>query len=166
MAIIKVSAASTPVLASDIQVKYENLYEFLMDFLWEFEVIQALADLEISIFKRFPDKEEMLHRLDELDHSIKYTYEEQAETDHPEFKEAFEALRDAIEDYEDPGCELYSVEEFVSDPVSAASEPSGIEKRKFKFGDITETTKEEKELQEEAINTLNNPFENNEEGEE
>ena len=37
------------------------------------------------------------------------------------------------------------------------------EKEKFKFGEITKTTKEERELQEEAINTLQNPFEEGEE---
>ena len=66
-----------------------------------------------------------------------------------EFKEAVEDLEDAITNYEDPGCELYSVEEVIDDPKDIAASddmtmPNG--KRKFKFGEIKKTTKEEREM--------------------
>lgn len=160
------------VTSSDIQVKYEQLYGFLMDFLWEFTTVQALANLEIAIFKRFPDKDEMLRCLANLKRSIIYTANELAEDDEVEFKEAIDDLEDAINNYENAGCELYSVEELIDDPDDVMSADdmyapeSEIDKRKFKFGDIRHTTKEERELQEEAMNTLSNPFETNEEGEE
>lgn len=160
------------ITSSDIQVKYEQLYEFLMDFLWEFTTVQALANLEIAIFKRFPDKDEMLRCLANLKRSIIYTANELAEDDEIEFKEAIEDLEDAINNYKDAGCELYSVEELIDDPDDVMSADdmyapeSETDKRKFKFGDIRHTTKEERELQEEAMNTLSNPFEINEEGEE
>lgn len=160
------------ITSSDIQVKYEQLYGFLMDFLWEFTTVQALANLEIAIFKRFPDKDEMLRCLANLRRSIIYTANELAEDDEAEFKEALDGLEDAINNYENAGCELYSVEELIDDPDDVMSADdmyapeSEIDKRKFKFGDIRHTTKEERELQEEAMNTLSNPFEINEEGEE
>lgn len=153
------------VTSSDIQVKYEQLYGFLMDFLWEFTTVQALANLEIAIFKRFPDKDEMLRCLRDLKRSIIYTANELAEDDEIEFKEAIDDLEDAITNYEDAGCELYSVEELIDDPDDVMSADdistpkSETDKRKFKFGDIRHTTKEERELQEEAMNTLSNPFE-------
>lgn len=158
--------SNTVITSSDLQVKYERLYKFLMGFLWEFSVVQDLANLEISIFKRFPDKDEMLKCLKELDFDISHTYNELAEDDDTEFKDAFEDLQAAIEEFENPGCELYSVEEVVDDPDDvAASEDleSPIEKRKFEIGDIKKTTAEEKALQEEAMNTLSNPFEEGEE---
>lgn len=168
MTVTKLNTSTGIVTSSDIQVKYEKLYEFLMQFLWEFEVVQDLANLEIAIFQRFPDKDEMLHCLRELEHSISYTYNELAEDDDTEFKDAFDDLATAIEEFdpEKAGCELYSVEEVVDTPRDVAASddlemPEG--KRKFKIGNIKKLTKEEKELQEEAARTLSNPFENEEE---
>lgn len=157
--------SNTVVTSSDIQVRYEQLYKFLMDFLWEFKVVQDLANLEIAIFKRFPDKDEMLNCLRILKTSISYTYNEMAEDDDEDFKTAVDKLEEAINNYEDPGCELYSVEEVIDSPDDVAASDditapkSEGEKRKFNIGDITKTTKEEQELQEEAANTLSNPFE-------
>jgi len=161
--------SKTMITSSDLRVKYETLYEFLMQFLWEFEVVQDLAYLEIAIYQAFPDKDEMVRCLNELKRDISYTYNEMAEDDDADFKEAFEDLEGAINDYdpETVGFELYNVEEVVDDPEDKidASEDIDISegKRKFKFGDITKTTKEERELQEEAARTLSNPFENTEE---
>ena len=158
--------SNTVITSSDLQVKYEKLYKFLMNYLWEFQTVQALANLELAIFKRFPDKDEMLRCLSELKLAISATYDELAEADEEKFKETFEALESAVEDFEDPGCKLYQVEEVVSDPtdISAAEDvESPIERRKFRIGDIKKVTKEERELQEEAANTLSNPFEEGEE---
>ena len=165
--------SKTMITSSDIQVKYEKLYEFLMGFLWEFQVVQSLANLEIAIFKRFPDKEEMLKYLTELNRGISYTYNDLADDDKVEFKEAYEDLEVAINDFdgETAGCELYSVEEVIDSPDDVVDASEEIEisdegKHKFEFGEIKKLTKEEKELQDEAARTLSNPFENNEEGEE
>lgn len=156
------------ITSSDIQVKYEQLYEFLMEYLWEFTTVQALADLEIAIFKRFPDKDEMIRCLRKLKSEISYTYNEMAADDLEDFKEAFEDLEETIEDYEESSCELYSVEELIDDPddIEAAdgidTPDFGSGKRKFKFGEIRHTTPEERALREEAMNTLSNPFESEE----
>ena len=158
------------ITSSDIQVKYEQLYQFLMDFLWEFQVVQALANLEIAIFKRFPEKDEMLKCLKELNHSISYTYNELAEDDKSEFKEAYEKLETAINDFDEEtaGCELYSVEEVIDSPNDVVDASDDIEisdtgKHKFEFGEIRKLSKEEKDLQEEAMRSLENPFEQGEE---
>ena len=159
--------SNTVITSSDLQVKYEKLYKFLMNFLWEFAVVQDLATLEIAIFKRFPDKDEMLNALRDLNFDISHTYTELAEDDDVEFKEAYEDLEEAINEFENPGCELYSVEEYHddTDDVAASDDLNAPDtgKRKFAMGDITKTTAEEKALQEEAANTLSNPFEEGEE---
>lgn len=164
MSVKKRTPTDTVVTSADIQVAYEHLYSILMDFLWEFHVVQDIANLEISIFQRFPDKEEMQRCLQKLKFEIQHTYNELAEDDETEFKDAVEDLEQVIEDYdeENTGCELYAVEEFVEvpKPVSSSEDidiPEG--KHKFEIGDIKKTTKEERELQEEAANTLSNPFE-------
>ena len=77
--------SNTVITSSDIQVKYEKLYKFLMQFLWEFKVVQDLANLELAVFKRFPDKDEMMNCLRILKTSISYTYNEMAEDDDEDF---------------------------------------------------------------------------------
>jgi hypothetical protein len=135
-----------------------------MDFLWEFEVVQDIANLEIAIFKRFPDKEEMLQCLHTLNQHISYTYKDLSQEEQTEFEESVKELEEAIENYdeENTGCELYAVEEVIDTPEKVKAS-DGIEapegKRKFKIGDIKKRTKEEIELQEEAAKTLSNPFE-------
>ena len=171
MSVKKITSSDELVTSADIQVKYEHLYKFLMDFLWEFRVVQTLANLEIAIFKRFPDKDEMLKYLLELKKDIANTYNELAEDDETEFKDAVEELEDAINAYdaEKAGCELYAVEEVLPNPeeiLGADDMDASEDRRKFKFGNIKKTTKEERELQEEAARTLQNPFENGEGGEE
>ena len=163
--------ADTAITSSDIQVRYEQLYKFLMEYLWEFKVVQALANLEISIFKRFPDKEEMARCLENLRRDIALTYNELNEDDEPDFKDAFDKLEEAIDAYDNAGCELYAVQEVIDDPEDVeASEDieqfgefdSEPKKKPFRFGDIEKHSAEERRLQDEAIETLNNPFESEE----
>ena len=164
MSVKKITPDEGLITSSDIQIAYEHLYKFLMDFLWEFRVVQAIANLEIAIFQRFPNKEEMQKCMRDLKLEIMQTYNELAEDDEAEFKDAVEELEQLIEGYDEEktGCELYAVEEVVDvpKPVSSSEDidmPGG--KQKFKIGNIKKTTKEERELQEEAANTLSNPFE-------
>lgn len=164
---------SKVITSSDLQVMYEQLYTFMMQYLWEFPVVQDLANLEIAVFKRFPDKDEMSKCIRELNYDISATYNELEDMDQDEFKKAFEKLETAIEEFENPGCELYAVQEIVDDPdnIEASAyideSDSESEKRPFRFGDISKRSAEERRLQEEAINTLSNPFETTaEEGEE
>jgi hypothetical protein len=159
--------SNTAITSKDLQVKYEQLYKFLMNYLWEFRTIQAIANLEIAIFKSFPDKDEMTRCLRALKQDIFYTYNELSQNDETAFKETVEDLEQAIEDYNDTGVELYGVEEVIDDPddVAASDDLNTPEegKKKFKFGEIRHTTAEERALQEEAANTLSNPFEEGEE---
>ena len=167
MSVKKITQSDPTITSADIQIAYEHLYRFLMDFLWEFTVVQSMANLEIAIFKRFPDKEEMQDCLRDLKRNISYTYTELSQDDNTEFEEAVDDLENAIEEYDEEktGCELYAVEEVVDvpKPVSSSDAINVTEgKKKFKFGSIKKLTKEEKELQEEAARTLSNPFEKEE----
>ena len=66
--------ADKQITSTDIQNKYQKLYTYLMDFLWDFDVFEKIADLEISIYDTFPDKDNMLKCLKELQYEIKDTY--------------------------------------------------------------------------------------------
>lgn len=156
------------ITSSDIQVKYQKLYNFLMQYLWEFNVVEDLANLEIACYQRFPDQDEMLKCLKKLNNRIKSTYSELSEDDEPEFEAAYDALESAIENYDS---ENASVDVFVASPPVEAMEllDAPEDKKKFKIGDIEkkdeskETEDESEENEPESKDRIVNPFEEEEE---
>ena len=147
------------VTSSDIQIKYRKLYKFLMKFLWEYKVVESLANLEMAIYRTFPDKAEMQRYLLELQKGIKDTYNELSD-DEPEFEHAYSELEQSIDDYDPDNAlvDLHSV-------VIPDEEVSEIEETKevFHAGDITKTAADDavndavEENEEE--DKLRNPFE-------
>ena len=155
------------VTSKDIQAKYVKLYKFLMQYLWSYSTVEALANLEIECYKMFPDKELMLKYLRELKRKIESTYNELSEDDKPEFEDTFTQFEKLIEDY-DPEiaeAELYSVNEPVELPESKK------EDEVYKFGNIEKIESEEGESAEEVEepeekeDKLANPFEEEEDNE-
>ncbi len=154
-----------PVTSKDIQAKYIKLYKFLMQYLWEYPTVEALANLELECYKTFPDKDAMLKYLRELEYKINSTYNELTEDDLPEFEETFEGFKKLIEDYdpENAEAELYA----VSQPAEL---PKSDEKKVYKFGNIERIKSEEAESAEEVEEPeederITNPFEEEEDNE-
>lgn len=146
----------------DIQNAYQKLYVFLMGYLWDYKVVEALANLEISCYKTFPDKDEMLKYLDELRKGIQATYNELSKEDEPEFEKACTRLANAIENYMPDSAlvEIYS----VSEPIEVDSEVIDADtKEVFKAGDIVKRentdTDDEETPEESNENEITNPFE-------
>lgn len=133
------------ILPEDIQVKYQKLYTIMRDYIWEFDVVKALAQLEVSVYQKFPNKEDMQNNLETLDVSIRDTYSELSQADDEAFQKAYEQLESYIEQYDETrGCEIYSVVEVPTDididstdDADANDSTSDSGKRKFTFGDIT-----------------------------
>jgi hypothetical protein len=138
-----------------------------MEYLWDYKVVEALANLEISCYKTFPDKDEMLKYLDELRRGIQATYNELSKDDEPEFEKAYSRLSDAINNYEPESAlvEIYSVRE----PIEIDTEVTDSDTEDvFKVGDIVkrefdesdDTNTEDEEASEESNeNEITNPFE-------
>ncbi len=155
--------ADKQITSTDIQNKYQKLYTYLMDFLWDFDVFEKIAELEISIFDTFPDKDNMLKCLKELQYEIKDTYEDLAENDDPGFEDAFNALQKSIDDYNPDNAlvELYSVEQPVELPDDTDEEDTEV----FRIGNIQHRHLDENDVDEEndevveEPDRLANPFE-------
>lgn len=146
----------------DIQAKYRKLYKFLMDYLWEYPTVEALANLEIACYKTFPDKEEMQEALKMLKQKIKTTYNELSEDDQPEFEDAVNALEQEIDEYDSENAlaELYSV--IVPEEMEDVVESTEV----FRMGNIqhshlseNDVVEENDEVIEEEPDRLANPFE-------
>ena len=139
---IHIKASTKGVITSqDIQNSYINLYYFMMDYLWDLKVVKELANLEIAIYKRFPDKDEMSNCLHKLHYDIQNTYNELADDGEGDFKKYYEALDSAIEDFDpNSGYKIYTVaavldpEEILEEgEVKESVEP---EKKKINIKDI------------------------------
>ena len=129
--------------SQDIQNAYMKFYSYMMDYLWGMKTVMNLANLEIAIFKRFPEQEEMARYLRLIDIDIRDTINSNDELPEiQEFKEAFEALSECIESYnnEKSMLDIYKVEpEIDIDDIRASSKeeekPTG-EKKTLHVGRI------------------------------
>ena len=138
---MKIESSKEVITSQDIQNRYIDLYLFMMNYLWDLRVVKELANLELAIYKRFPDKDEMSNCLHKLRYDIQATYNELAEDGEEDFKKYYEALDEAIEDFDaNTGYEIYMVasalnpEEILEEgEVEESIEP---EKKKINIKDI------------------------------
>lgn len=122
--------------SSDIQNAYMKFYPCMMNYLWDLHTVMDLANLEIAIFKRFPDKEEMQKYVDSLEINIRDTFKEDEELGQLEFKKTFEALKQCIEDYQDCGFDIYQISNSLN--IEEIKEESEPEKKTLHVGKIVE----------------------------
>lgn len=109
---VKIECSRREVITSqDIQNDYIKFYPYMMQYLWDLKTVTDLANLEIAIFKRFPDKEEMEDCIEKLEVEIRDTYRDEEDENDKEFQKAFNLLKEDIELYEDTGFEIFQVEE-------------------------------------------------------
>lgn len=57
---------------ADIQVAYNNLYKQIRKYLWDFQAVEALADLEIACYRTCQDLQEISSALNRF---VTYTLE-------------------------------------------------------------------------------------------
>lgn len=124
------------VTSQDIQNAYLKFYPNMMQYLWDMKAVMNLANLEIAIYQRFPDKEEMLKYANMLERDIQDTYRDDEDLDCVEFKKSFEQLKSYIEDYEDVGYDVYRVPEKIEAPKEEENEPEVKEKKVIEVGKI------------------------------
>ena len=99
------------ITSQDIQNDYMKFYSCMMQYLWSEKAVEHLAELEISIFKRFPDKEEMSNCIRILEYDIADTYKDEEDMQAKEFKKNFELLKEDIEDFEEVGYDIFKIDE-------------------------------------------------------
>lgn len=144
------------ITSADLQVAYMKLYSEMMKRLWNVNTVMHLANLEISIYKRFPDKEEMAKYMGLLESDIKDTFNTPDDPDAKSLKKKFELLSSKIDDFSsDTGYDIYSVtsnkdipdigESEESEEIEEVEESVGPKKKKIKIADITITPVTESE---------------------
>lgn len=117
----------------DIQNNYNHLYECLRNYIWPFDVVSAIADLEIACYKTCPSLLEVRTRLSQL---RRVTQDVMQSDD--EFNQTFEKFESDIADADDVYAVLNQVEEVKSDEDTEEVEPVGEE-----FEDVDESFDED-----------------------
>lgn len=138
---IKIESSNKEIITSqDIQNAYLKFYPFMMQYLWDIKTVMNLANLEIAIYKIFPDKDEMERYLNLLEIDIRDTYRDDTGEDAEckEFQAAFDHLRSYIEDYDNSGYDIYRIQETLDadDIIEANEEAEHKEKKVLHVGRI------------------------------
>ena len=79
--------------SNEIQNAYVNLYTQIRKYIWPFDVIDILVDLEIESFKSFPDVMKLRELLDRLYREIQSTL-----SDDKDFETAYSSFKELIDD--------------------------------------------------------------------
>lgn len=65
--------ASELVTFNEMQTQYIRLYKLLRQYIWEYQVVEHIGELEVLAFTAFADREELIHALNKLKQDIKAT---------------------------------------------------------------------------------------------
>lgn len=134
---MKIESSSREVITSqDLQNAYLKFYPFMMKFLWDINTVMHLANLEISIYKRFVDIEEVRRNLNLLELDIRDTYKDSDLPELIDFEKTFEHLKDCVESYEESGYEIYRIAENLD--VEAILTEDDLSKEDSHKGNSTE----------------------------
>ena len=92
------------IAATTFQNAYNNLYLQMYNYIWEFRIVEKLADLEISVYRVFPDIEDVKHKYNELKRAVSCTDAWKED----EFKMAFHGFETALTEDKVTDADLYS----------------------------------------------------------
>lgn len=97
------------VSGNDLQNAYIDLYSELRRYIWSYQDVKTLANLEIETFKRFPDVDQIRKYLNLMEMSARFVT-----NDDEDIKLAFQDFKDvlySIQSSEDIYAKLTEVEE-------------------------------------------------------
>lgn len=92
----------------ELQTCYVDLYTELRKYIWDFPTVEKLANLEISVYKTFPDIEEVRRHLVALTQDVKHVFNED-----PELKLAIDKFTETIDSVDSTYAKLNQVTEVV-----------------------------------------------------
>ena len=76
---------------SELQLCYNDLYKAMREYIWSYPTVEALAELEISVYQKCPDLEVVkrnLYMLDQRIRNVKY--------DDEDLKKAYDEFSDVL----------------------------------------------------------------------
>ena len=100
------------VQATTLQSAYVDLYSKLRNYVWDFETIQAIADLEIATYQTFPDLEHIQGCLESLWSTISLGYS----IDDEDLSDAYDSFKDVLSESDEiyAGIQVFKETEVVT----------------------------------------------------
>lgn len=80
--------------STQFQLAYNRLYKYIREYIWDFETINALADLEIETYKSFPDLDTLSKCLSTLKRLVNNT---EVLLDDEDLNDAFERFQGLLD---------------------------------------------------------------------
>lgn len=94
--------------SADLQNAYVKLYACLRNYIWDFRVVQLIANLEVAVYTRIPDLVEVRRYLDSLKLETRDVCQEDEE-----LSSAFDKMYDILGENTEVFSKIYVVTEVV-----------------------------------------------------
>lgn len=92
-----------------IQSAYVDLYTQVRKYIWDFSTVEKLADLEVSVYRAFPDIDEVSRCFDKLRFDLK-----SKEKDDEDLKKACDKFKSILDSDTETYIKIYQVDEVIS----------------------------------------------------
>lgn len=79
---------------NQLKTAYNRMYAVLSDYIWDYDIVEALVDVELETYKIFPDIESLRNKLWSLRMLVRQTADESRILD------AISTFSDAVDDVE------------------------------------------------------------------
>ena len=79
---------------NQLKTAYNRMYAVLSDYIWDYDIVEALVDVELETYKIFPDIESLRNKLRSLRMIVRQTADESRILD------AISTFSDAVDDVE------------------------------------------------------------------
>ena len=94
--------------STEFQSAYNWFYEEMRKYIWDLDVVEILAELEVTAYDAFVDREKLLRVLTALEREIREFFE-----DDQDLKDSFDGLMELAESDEKEYVPLFQVNEVL-----------------------------------------------------
>lgn len=91
-----------------IQREYNRLYRELRKYIWDFEAVEAIADLEVAVYQLCPDMQLIRDRL-----GLLKIFTRELEVEDADLSKAFKRFEDLVMEDDTPYAKLYQTMEVI-----------------------------------------------------
>lgn len=95
---------------ASLQILYNKLYKKLREYIWEFPVVESIADLEVLVYQKFPEVSDVKKAYTKLLNDVKHT---DVYSEDEDLKSTFERFGNALDDIDSIYSDIVTFKEVV-----------------------------------------------------
>lgn len=97
------------ILSTSLQNAYVDMYKEVRNYIWGIDVVEKLAELELSVYQALPDITDIKKKFNTF-----YSYVKTTAKEDNELQGALQAFRDMLDSADDVALKLTKVQEVIS----------------------------------------------------